>query len=338
MINFKKGQVAPSWVIAIAIFVLTLVIVFIFLSNTGFTSIFYSGVNQDTCKQSIVLRSSANLGPLQLTKKEIPLQCQTEKYCFTSTGKDCPEFGAADQSKMIFNDRISKNNSLAKQQILDRITEQLRQCNDMLGDGQLKFMPNNNFQTKYCLICSRFKVEDLIRKDISDITYMELFDYMEKKRTNDGISYLESVYKVKRAREMEPLLNVVKDVVKKSSGQDVSTDDLKIRLNDPGSEGKIVIAASIISAGTWGSTAAAAGAGILTFGAIALAPFTGGASLGIVAVGAALVSGATAGSAVAGLVLVSTFPDGSKYLRPFPYPDDIQNLRNMECYNFETAP
>ena len=194
----------------------------------------------------------------------------------------------------------------------------------MLGEGQLNFMPPGMTDRNYCLICSRIVLDDKAKQEVQDISYSELYQYLSKKRTSDGKSYLEYLHPGWTDWRSSQLL--FRDMQASSSNSDFKSlkfEDWKIDLSNE--KGNAIIA-QIAPAGYW---KVIAGSGVVVLGVLATATYVGAPA------GIALIAAGSSG--------VATFWYGSpggkfEYSPPEVYPYNLTSLQNMGCYSFETAP
>jgi len=218
----------------------------------------------------------------------------------------------------------SNDHEKAKQQVLEQLADSLYQCHTMLGEGQLLFEPPGVTDKNYCLICSRIVLDDKSRQEVPDITYSELYQYLSKKRTSDGKSYLESLHP--QWTDWRSSMLLFREMQDKSTNQDFKNlkfEDWKIDISNP--NGTAIIA-QIAPAGYWKSLAAAGGAVVVLTG---LASVVGApATIAMIAVG---------GSGIA--TFWYTSPGGKfEYSPPEIYPYNPDVLQNLGCNSFETAP
>ena len=317
--NNKKAEMTGTATVEILILIASIVVIFLFWAAFNWNPT----IDRETCHESIVLRSSFNMGFLEVSKKAVPLKCQTEKICLGGT---CElDFGKTTKENLVTKVKLSSNEKEAKTEILDTIANSMYDCHSMLGEGKLNFMPRKGFTQDYCLICSRFALDNST-KNLPEISYPEFYKYLEAKKNSDGINYLEYLYGVKTASEMNQNLEELKNKLNEKSESKInSINDLTINLSLENA-----ILAKLSPAGTWSAVLK----GGLVAGAIIAIPITGGASL--VAIGAAVVAGGYLG----GVVYTKTFPEDSdyEYSPPSIIPYDVESLRALKCSSFETAP
>ena len=308
----KKGEMTSEMIIGLVILVISFVILIIVFANLYWTPT----IDKEACHQSVIFRATAH----QITNNPqiIPLKCKTEKICLTNGG-DCI-YGKSTKKDPISTVKLSSNSEQAKKEVLDSIANSLLDCHTMLGEGKIQFQPNDWTKQNYCLICSRFALDEKTKVQVSKVTYPELYNYMLTKKTLDDKSYLYALYGVSNQDQLSQILTKAIQLSGKTSTNDLTVDLTK--------ENSIIV--QVITTGTIGKWAAGAGAAGLTVVGIVFAPFTLGTSLSLVAVGVAGVGG--------GIVYANAYPDGHDYLAPTIYPYDADSLSKLGCTSFETAP
>jgi len=331
----KKGDLTSKEIVALVMVALAVVIFVIFYS-------FYpwgETINKETCHQSIIMRSTFNAGPFEPGRELIPLKCQTDKICLTADG-DCTEFGGVDKLEK------TKIEVSRERDILEAFANALYDCNSMLGEGNLNFMPHHFWSTKYGLMCARIAFHGNVLKAGEEITYKELYEYMLIKKTPDDKSYLEYLYGIKDKENLDKFLislfaEVKKTAVDKASSPeekafwtDMTLDKWKIDV----SEGKEYAIVAMMNTQGSGTQWAVAGGLILagTLASVVAIP-SGGASM---VIAAGLVAIVAKGSFVAaGMVLVTQHPnDNYAYMHPTIYPYEAGALQKLNIDDFAFAP
>ena len=348
----KKGEISSSVIIRLVILILSFVAILILLGNLFLND---SGTtNRAVCKESVILRNSLNIGPLE-GSKVIPLKCKTEEICITDSKGDCG-YSKGEES-FITKIKVSnseKNKEQVKEDILDTFSEAIVNCDSMLGSGDLNFLPSNWGKTDYCIVCARISTEDKVSNAFPDgIDYMDLYKYMESKKVGDS-NYLEIVYDKKYAGEIEKDFLLVQQQVKNGEVKVENENiDLRYALDDwkfdVGTEQAILVRAT--KEGNWKAKIGGASAGGLvatTFvgagvGAGLLLSSTGvGAIIGIPMIVSVGAFGATIGTlttiAAGGITYSHRLPGNAEYMPPIIIPYDIDSLKLQGCDSFENIP
>ncbi len=304
----KKAAILVTFIIVIILLVLSLIIYIVVVGRFPFIPT----IDETACHQSILQRATARVGPLVVGPRVIPLQCKTEKICITSSGQPCSDLPAKTKDNPITTAKVSYGEN-AKVKALDTIAESMYKCHDMLGRGLLNFVPDSVSTKNYCLICSRVAFDNEIKQSAQDITYGELYRYLQQKKTPDGQSYLNFIYGWNDWSISRTYFEQIKQKSTYNPNLPQNYDEWKLDLNR---ESGYVIIAQMLTKGRENAIAAAT-AGII------LVPFTGGTS--------AIIAG--------GIIFLAVTPGVNyKYVPPAIIPYDIPTLKNLECTSFETAP
>ena len=279
-------------------------------------------IDRESCHQSIILRSSFNAGFLEVSKNVVPLKCQTEKICL---GGSCEsEFGDAGRKNPVTKIKLSKNEEELKQEVLETIANSMYDCHSMLGEGKLDFMPSKFWTKNYCLICSRFILDEEFKGKIENIAYGDIYKYLGEKKISDDKSYLEYLYpQWKNWQDSKVIFEEMKKISDDEEFEKLDFEDWELDLNF---EKGYVIVTQMDTAGFGGVVGKTVL--LITAGGFIATGF--GAPIG-----ATLLVGASAG----GISLWYTHPQGNAvYSPPTIYPYDLENLNSLKCSSFETAP
>jgi hypothetical protein len=324
----KKGEMTSRQIVILIIIIVSFLIILLLYGLYQWEP----SIDAETCHESIVLRSSFNLGIIKGTDI-IPLKCRTEKICLSMEGGDCG-FGDASKDNPVTRVKLSKDKKKAQEKLMQVIADELYDCHSMVGRGELHFMPNKFYEKNYCLICSRIALDETAKENLEDISYVELYSFMKNRGTVDGGNYLKATYEVEKTEDMILMLEKVRQLINEATEQNIeAVKDLKI---DVQKENAIIV--QMMTTGTWDTWVATIGSGVLggvlVAGGIVAAPFSLGSSLTISAVGV----GVIAGGATGGILYSKSNPDGTRYIYPAIYPYDIRSLYSLKCSSFETAP
>lgn len=329
----KKAAITISvligTVLAIIFFLIILAFYFNFMWNPT--------IDKETCHTSIVLRSSVNKGIIQ-GAKAVPLKCQTEKICLAKGFNDnCEDiYGKNSNDNPITNEKIS-----GREEVLDVLANAIYDCHELVGRGLLDFMPHDEWEKNYGIICSRISFTENTQKELrnsgDDIRYFELYEHMTKKTTPDGKSYLEEVYGIKnndvRGFLSENLENLKQKALDEDPEKYVLFDGLTVDNWKIGSSQEHVTIVQIAPEGFIGSLGFGGITAVAVAGIIFAIP-TGGSSLAATAVG---ITGLIGGGVVGGIVVAETNPDDEyTYLAPniYPYTSDVLETLNIDDFAF----
>jgi len=316
----KKGEMTSVQLIGLIVFVVSLGIILLFLAMYDW------GTKKEVCQDSVVMRSTFNVGPLE-GKKYIPLKCSTEKICLTDGGKtlNCDlQFGPEAKDNPVTKIKVK-----TKKDVLDAFANAYYDCHWMLGEGKLDFMPHTKWQENYCLICSRivFDLDSETEAEIKDISYGSLYQYLQEKETPAGKSYLSYIYP--GWGDWTKSIDLFKKLQEEGVGTNdefkkLTFDEWKIKVNN---EKGYAVIAQMSPRGTWGDW----------IGSVSI--FVGGTVLLASGVGAPLGASLMAGAIGGGVVFWYGYPGGEyTYAAPTAFPYDLNTLQGLQCSSFETAP
>jgi len=336
MIN-KKASILPDTTVKVILVVIAFAIIMGFIGFLFYY--FYFGnsfVDEEICHLSVVVRSSFDFGRISLGSV-FPLRCKTEKVCFTMEG-DCEEaFGSATKKYKIREVELGKDIEKAKTKVKDEIAEMMVGCHSMLGEGLLKFMPSTvKPGVNYGVVCSRFAFDEMSAEKIDKISYGELYEHLQLKKTYQGQSYLSYLYPY--------WINwrISKQIFEKIKSDEKAHEELKEAEFDdwginPSFEKGYAVVAQMNPRNVLPTVIGAGGVplGIVVTGVGAVFAATGiGAPLGV----GMMVSGiAITGGSGAAIWYDSTSDEKSKYSPPNIYPFIPKELRESGIY-FVNAP
>ncbi|GEM_PF-2435445 len=201
----KKASIPAAVVVSVIIGLLLLIIGLFFYERFQSTDV----VDKQACHESIILRHSLNVGPLEPGRTTIPLQCQTEKICMTSSSLLTTIKGIFTQSAKCkpFSDsrsglkkvQLSGTNEEIKQKAIAQISDAMAGCWKTVGEGLLDYSPRGQQKEAYCSICARIAFDENIQKNIPSVSYREIFEYMERTQVPSStstkqVSYLKFIY------------------------------------------------------------------------------------------------------------------------------------------------
>ena len=335
MVIKKRGQVSISALVGITLLVIVMVILISFVGYFFFKSGLTESVKDLACEKSIQDRATYNIGSVvEPGRNLIPLNCETKQVCFSKGGKCEDVFGKSSKDNPVLRKNIPSG-KIAKEEIMDYIAESLKKYHSVLGQGKLDFMPHKpNLETS-CPIYSWFALDEDLRDDVEDITYPELYKYMEGKKMDDGTSYLSFVYPGWNSAGIVTS-KLFEEVQKDDRFKNKNIDDWKIDLSQ---RNGYVVVAKIQTPGKWKQYLATGTVVGVVAGASVLAIFTGGISLAAIPAAIGVAAAGTGGAAVlGGVTYVITTPGGSIYHSPMVYPYDADSLSKMECSDFSVVP
>ena len=317
----KRAEMTNEQIIYLVLAIVGFAILLIVYLYFGWESL----TDKEICHKSIVERSSFNLGPLEVAKAVIPLNCKTEKICLKKGTKDCKEVVKGTEIDISGKTAAEKN-----EKVLDALSDALYDCHTMLGEGKLDFMPHEGGAKRSCLICAMIFLNDDAKADSEikkDVSFLELYQNMQRKQTPEGKSYLEVVYNAKSLAQIVPVLDQAKEAYNNNPNKPPATPIInnirEIKMNLMYDRGNVVLAAM-----TPYDTNRATLTGVLVGAAVVVATLTTGVG-GIVI---ATIAGAGAG----GYMYATNYPSGQfSYFAPTILPYEPTVLEN--CNSFETS-
>ncbi len=184
MIKLKKAEITTSQLISIILLIATIAILFFFYYYFDWKE----NINDEICHQSIVERSTFNVGPIEIGKN-IPLKCETKKY-YLYSDKNNIGFVEKDSKRI----KLDKNSDNSKNEIIELVSEEIYNSHSIVGQGKLDFMPHSFSEKNYCLILSKFSFQEEVMVDLGNIKYSDIFGYMKNKKDSENNNYYDFVY------------------------------------------------------------------------------------------------------------------------------------------------
>jgi len=175
-IKSKKGELTTTQLVTIIVLIVSFVIILflIFRLNLGQTT------DAEICHNSVILRGQSKLN-------SGPLDCKTEYLCI-SGGEECADFSATEEI-----DVDVKNEDGIMMVLADKMAE----CWWMFGEGKVNYGKTEFIETEaeYAM-CSTISFDSSIQKQISEISYSDFYDYLEKAKKSQSQTYLQYLYGV----------------------------------------------------------------------------------------------------------------------------------------------
>ena len=345
-----------KFLISIIVLIASLIVILLFITKLKPEE----SIDKTTCRASVDARHIFNINILSEQGREnIPLNCKTEKICISKSGENCDALGFLPSK----NNDVGKKkigvliDTSTKQVVLETIAEKLYDCHYIMGEGKKNFLPHDfSEENNYCLICSRITLDKEARKEAGEISYIELYQFLQQKKTSKGISYLEYIYNKKTVSEMIPILKSLMETINDENGEGTvkSIDDFKLNLEYQHGNAIIAQQTAESTMNEWLGAGGIAGGTIVILGSIAAAPFTGGLSLtplivGAVAIGTGSITyNVDLGGTIigdknkillgSGPILISKTPHEESYAHPTLYSYNSEVLKSLGCTEFELAP
>ena len=207
-------------------------------------------------------------------------------------------------------------------EIMEVFAEQMVRCHDMVGEGKLNFIGEDNLgQENYGLICNRIVFdEELKRLPMQPISYLEFYSYLNNRKLNEGSDF---EYLYPGVDGAQGLIRDYQNYASKKSSAIVPQNPSEWKLNLDQRNGYGIIV-NIAPEGQWLSALAATG-----FGAVAVGSVVIGGPVGLSVFG-----GFASGSASYWYL----YNDDYAYSPPSIVPFTFDTLRQLNVYDFEVAP
>ena len=324
MFNRKKRGVIDNFTLIVITVLVSFVILFIFVYN-AFASV---DTDFDACHLSIQERSTYNLGPFEPAREYVPLNCRTQKLCLQANKREgCETSGiVSTKDNAVKKIEISAKPQKIKGDILSEISDSMYRCHSMMGEGKLNFMPTGNYDNNYCVVCTKFGVDDKLKSEVLApvITQRDLYNYLAEREDNQDVSYLKRIYGVDSVKDIELYINEAGTKADSSNSFDFKLlDDYTIDLN----KGSYSIIVQMQKKGDGWVTA-----GSFVLGGVVLIAFP---YLGI----AGITTSALIGSG-AGFMSFYYFDNTEEFVYGAPtiVPYDADTLKALKCTDLEGAP
>jgi hypothetical protein len=290
----RKGELTSQQIVTLVILITGFIIILFFFYALNLKS----GVDKESCRNSVILRGTT-------VGESVQLRCKTQDVCLSMGGK-CTGAGKDVVTIGIEN----------KEGLKEELSNLMYDCWYQMGEGKVDYLPAGfGSERNYCAICNRIYTDDNLKKnpEIATLSVKEFYTYLAERRApGKDVSML---YYLHGATSLD---EIFQSLGEKSN----------INYNFAYPQG-YVLTTSLAKEG-WGKTLIAAGA----VGTLAVASvLTGGGALVT-----ALIAGTAAGGAAGGIGFFTTGPGDTLAVPPALYPYDQENMRGLGCYEFSTLP
>ncbi|MBI5804357.1 hypothetical protein HY450_03875 [Candidatus Pacearchaeota archaeon] len=199
----KRGELTSTQIITILLTIIGFVVVVIFL----LTILDFKNTSLDeVCRLSILTRATTP----DALEKFIPLNCETKRYCLTTTGEDCVQFiGESNVEKVkLPSGTLENGKTKAAQKIEEISANAMFDCWSITGKGRLDISsgavknPTNILTDIYsvdgakpiCLVCSRIAIADDLAKREDILKDVNVNDYFGKQKVpGSDLTYLQTL-------------------------------------------------------------------------------------------------------------------------------------------------
>lgn len=297
----KKGELTTQQIVLLIILILSFAVIlfFYFRLNLGKES------ESQVCHDSVMRRAQAIEISNGATQDAIPLNCKRQYVCITQDGSCEKLVGSVDKQKV-----------KTKEEVYQVLADQLATCWWTFGEGKVNYIGKESFTHLYCSLCAQISFDNSVQEKIfteGSFPEIELYYYMATHNYTEGQTYNEYLYAG------------VNDVSKITGGSDPGLIYLDREYNS------FMAITSDVGTLSWIKNLAIVGG--ITAAGLALAPFTGGGSVGISAaliyysIGGAIVGG-TSGFFAA--PVIRGFSDND-IIAPTLVEAGSEELRSYQC-------
>ena len=273
----KKAELTTKQIVILIVLIVSFAVIlfFLFRLNLGDES------DKQLCYNSVMNKANLIRATDDLASDSISLNCKRNYVCITKGNGNC---GMLDPIKKKVK---------TKEEVYIALGDELADCWWMFGEGKVDYLGTESFSNLYCSICSQIAFDDSVKEifGTNEFNKKDVFEYLSKTKLNGqkGPTYLEYLYGSN-------------DLVDPSQGVNFGEMDLNKQYYS------LMGMSSDIGTLDWVTNIAIGGAVVV--GGLALAPFTGGGSVGLsMALLTYVIQGAIVGG-VAGGILVAPVVSG----------------------------
>ncbi len=287
----KNAALTTQQIVVLIILITSFSILLFFLFRMNFQET----ADKEICRNSVVLR-----GQSVTPKEATSLKCQTNYVCITKDGS-C-------EGLSYYSYKIDVSN---KEELYSALAKEMADCWWMFGEGEINYVEGDMTKQLYCSICSQVTFDDSIM-EIEEFSngYIDkndfYFNYLAKEEISEGKeTYAEYLFGTKDVG------NILKSTQKEAKRENLDYGEIDLSEN----YAIVMGITSDINKIGW-----AIGGGVVAAG-IALIPFTGGLTAGVL-----IVAGGVAGGTIAGVTVEGV--SGDEYLAPsiIRFPEDYDKL------------
>tara|TARA_Y100000310_G_scaffold303088_1_gene341085 strand:+ start:578 stop:1357 length:780 start_codon:yes stop_codon:yes gene_type:complete len=177
----KRGELTTQQIVGLIILITSFVVIlfFFFRLNLG------EETQKEICHNSVVLKGKGTLAKLAAGGGS--LDCRTNYVCI-SGGGECEGINPTETIE------IDLSKDTAKNEIMKVVANEMADCWWMFGEGKINYVGNDLIDYHYA-ICSIVKFDKNINVDIS---YENLFEFLEKNKKDNTQTYLEYIFGVSK--------------------------------------------------------------------------------------------------------------------------------------------
>ena len=183
----KRGELTTAQIVTLVVLIVSFIILifFLFKLNPAETTA------KEACHNSVIL-SEKGKGLVG------GLDCSTSYVCI-SGGSECTNFVSTSTREIDISDE-----KLARNQTLKALADEIADCWWMFGEGKINYGVAEGTSIKYAL-CSSIEFDEDVQKNIPEISYSELYEYMKTHTisSDNSQSYLRYIYGVNNPEAIE---------------------------------------------------------------------------------------------------------------------------------------
>ena len=184
-LKIKKGELTTQQLVALIILIVSfgVILFLIFRLNLGELT------DKEICHNSVAMvgRGEGFVGKLD---------CKTSYVCISGGGK-CGDFNPGVIKEIDLDKKDENGNSLAKDEVLKAIAEEMADCWWMFGEGKVNYV-GKDIKGTHCAICSVVKFDNVIQESL---IYEDLFSYLEKAKKDNSQTYLQYLFGISKSKE-----------------------------------------------------------------------------------------------------------------------------------------
>ena len=186
MIKNKKGELTTQQIVMLIILItsFTIILFFLFRLNLGEVS------NKEICHNSVVLKGKSIISG--------NLDCRTNYVCISS-GDECEGINPTQTIEV-----DPKNET----QVLKAIADEMVDCWWMFGEGKVDY-EGEDWSGHHCAVCSSVKFDERLKEN--EISYNDLFKYLEKTKKDDSQTYLYYLFGVFKSSDFVDKSEYIKE-------------------------------------------------------------------------------------------------------------------------------
>lgn len=310
----RKGEMTTEQIVILVIAIASFAVIMYFLVSLGLGE----NTEDELCRNSVVQRGSLDKLP-GISPDTIPLKCNKAYICLTKDGS-CEKMYKPESIKV-----------KTKSEVYEVLAEELANCWWMFGEGKIAYAGKDKLKNLYCSLCSQIAFDDSIKEIFPDgkINENELYEELVKMNKTNDETYFEYLFGSSNSEEF----------LKQDFGS-INLDSQYYSL--------MAITGDISTLG-WILTIG--GATAVVVGAVALVPFTGGGSLGLlgsltiatkagVAAGVVVGGGASlAADTFSGKTVATTIKgrSGKDFIPPTLIKVNSEELEAIDCDYITTS-